>query len=164
MSNKTDWNAVRMAYVQSSKTLAEVAIEFDINAAGVEKRAHREGWTEERQKMADSVRQIATTELVSKRAQDLARLNEDNLRVARAVQAQIGLHLQQAQTSAQPIASRELRQLAGALAEVQKVARLALGASTDNHELGGPNGTPIPIANVPVEEYQAALKRALEEF
>jgi DNA-binding MurR/RpiR family transcriptional regulator len=160
---KTDWNAVRMRYVQSNKTLAEVATEFGIHHAGVEKRAHREGWTDERQKLADSVRQQATSELVTQRAKELSKLNEDNLRVARAVQAQIGRHLQESQQNNQLIASRELRQLAGALAEVQKVARLALGASTDNHELNG-GTTPIALTSVPIKEYQEAIKRALEEF
>lgn len=152
-----------MAYVQSNKTLAEIASEFGIHHSGVEKRSVREGWTDERQKLADSVRQIAASELVSVRAKELAKLNEDNLRVARAVQGQIGRHLQEAQQNKQLIASRELRQLAGALAEVQKVARLALGATTENHELTGGN-TPIPVTSVPMEEWKAALRQAINDY
>lgn len=139
----TDWTAVRLAYVTGTKTLREVADEFGIKSAGVMRRAAKEGWEAERKQQSATVSKAAQDRIADQRTDELARLNEDDLRLSRALRAQIAKSITAATAAGAPLSPPELRALAGAHESAQRVARLALGASTESSELTGKDGGPI---------------------
>jgi transposase-like protein len=161
----TDWLAVKQQYIHGTMSLVELAREHDLNDSTMRSRAMREQWQEQRDEIQRVATEQATAQAVKQRTHDLLQLNKDDLTVARALKAQITKHLALSQQTGNPLAPRDLRALASAAEAVQRVGRLAVGASTDNRELSGPNQTPIPVTNVvDVEAYKDALRRALDEF
>lgn len=160
-----DWSVVRLAYIHSSKSMADVAREFGVSEDAVRKRNEREGWVRLRHEAAQIVTNEAARRIEAARADELAKQNESDLKLARALRAQITMAINAVTLNpTQPLAPLQVRQLAGALAETQKVARLALGATTDNTGISSPAGGPVESANVPVEEYRDALRDVLREF
>ena len=155
---RADWPAVRLAYVNGAMTLREVAEHFHIKAAGVMTRAAKEGWEEERKQRQAETSTAAQARITETRAQMLARFNEDDLRVARAIRARAAAMLATAQQPA------DLRALASAMDTAQKIGRLALGATTGNTGHSDPDGGPIPITTVPVNDYLKARAEVLQEF
>lgn len=155
----TDWPALRQEWVSHpAMQLKELAAKHGLSAATVRARANRENWQRERNAMQREATQRATEAVVTTRAQQLARFNEDDLRVARAIRAKAAQMLGTAKGAA------ELRALASTLAEAQKIGRLALGATTENTGLSDPNGDPVAVSSVPVEEYLKARASVLSEF
>lgn len=122
----TDWTAARLAYVNSSKSLATIAKEYGATPAAVEKRAARERWSDERRKQSEKVGEQAQAVIADDRAATLAKFNEDDLRVAKAIRAKAASLLN---SIASP---SEMRSLASAFESAQRIGRLALGAETEN--------------------------------
>lgn len=161
---KTDWSAIRLAYIHGHKTLAQVAQDFGVTASAAEKRSEREGWSELRRIASENVSRAATERIETERTRELSAWNEADLRVARAMRGQIVAAINNAATTAQPLKPAEIRSLASAAEAVQKIGRLALGATTDNTGLSDPNGGPIPLTNVPVSEYLKARAQVLLDY
>lgn len=155
---------MRLAYIHGNKTLAQVARDFGLTDSAVEKRAEREQWTRLRREASESVSRAAAERIEAERAQELAAWNDADLRVARAMRGQIIAAINNAATTAQPLKAAEIRSLASAAEAVQKIGRLALGATTENTGLSDPNGDPVALANVPVEDYLRARAAVLSEF
>jgi hypothetical protein len=128
----TDWTQVRLAYVNGAESYAALAARLKLSASAVEKRGEREGWTDERRRQADAVGASAQEQLSAQRIADLAKFNEDDIKVAKAIRAQVARAIANAQKEERTIAPKDLRSLASALESAQRVGRLALGASTDN--------------------------------
>ena len=131
---QTDWPALKLEYVNSTLSLRELADRHGIKAAGVMHRAAKEGWEAERKRKAAELSAEAQKRLDSTRADELAKFNEDDLKIARAIRAKAA---QMMQTVTEP---RDLRSLAAAMDTAQKIGRLALGAETartvnDNRDL-----------------------------
>ncbi len=154
----TDWPALRREYVNGSLQLKELAEKHGLKAVTVRVRAHREDWESERNAVQRAVTQVAQTRLTEDRATALARFNDDDLKVARAIRGKAASMLATAKSPA------DLRALASAMGEAQKIGRLALGATTDNTGLSDPNGGPIPLTNVPVGEYLKARAQVLQDY
>jgi len=154
----TDWKALRVEYVNGAMTFKELAEKHGIKDATVRQRAHREDWEQERHALSQAVTQAAQTRLSESRSSQLARFNEDDLRVARAIRAKAAAMLATAQQPA------DLRALASAMDTAQKIGRLALGATTGNTGHSDPDGGPIPITTVPVNDYLKARAEVLQEF
>jgi len=157
----TDWEAVRLAYVNSSMSLTEVAEKMGASSAAVRKRAEREGWAEQRRELSQEVAEKAQAAITEKRAKELEEFNETDLRVARALRAQVARVIQASQrkgdgkkgedeTDAAPIllSAQDLRALAGTAEVAQRMGRLALGANTDNHVHTGKDGETLPAQPV----------------
>lgn len=166
--NGTDWVKVKLEYINSSMTMRELADKHNINAAGLMKRASREGWEAERQQKSAKVSNAAQSKLDVIRPNELAKLNEDSLKLSRALMAQAAHHIKTAQDKNAAIAPTELRQLATTISESQKIGRLALGVTTENTGVSNPDGSPI-AHNVQAhsftpEEYAQILKKALNEI
>lgn len=121
-----DWTAIRTEYVHGSMTMRELAEKHGIKAAGLMRRAAKEGWDAERKQKSAEVSKAASATLTMSRAEELARFNADDLKMARAIRAKAAQMMATATTPA------ALRALAGAVDTAQRVGRLALGASTDN--------------------------------
>jgi GAF domain-containing protein len=128
----TDWTPVRLAYVNGQESYAALAARLGLSESAVEKRGEREGWKEERRKQAEAIGATAQEHLSKQRAAELSKFNEDDLKVAKALRAQVAAAIATAQRASRAIAAKDLRSLASALESAQRVGRLALGASTDN--------------------------------
>lgn len=161
---KPDWAAIRTEYVNGTLTVAAIAKKFGVSESSAEKRASREKWKEERQQKSEYVQKEANSVLVTARIAELSKFNEDDLVVARALRSQVAASITKAKNEKRDLGANELRALASAAEASQRIGRLALGASTANNEIAGPNQTPIPVASVTTEAYLIARKKALEEF
>ena len=122
----TDWIKLRIEYVNGALQYKELAKKHGIKEGTVRQRANREGWTEERNAVSRDVTRKAAATISENRVDVLARFNEDDLKMARAIRAKA------ASMMAGTTTPQDLRALAGAVDTAQKVGRLALGAETEN--------------------------------
>lgn len=122
----TDWAAIRLEYVHGTETMRELADRHGINPAGLMKRAAREQWEAERQQKSAEVSKAVSGVLVEARIDELSRYNAEDLEAAKAIRARALAMLDDATSP------NDLRALSGAVDTASKVARLALGASTEN--------------------------------
>ena len=121
-----DWSALRIEYVNSALQYKELAEKHGLKEGTVRQRANRERWGEARNAASRAVTEKAGAVLTTSRADELARFNEDDLKMARAIRAKA------ARMMSEDMRPNDLRALAGAVEAAQKVGRLALGASTEN--------------------------------
>lgn len=123
----TDWTAVKLSYVNSNKTLREVATDHGIKAAGVMARASKEGWEAERKQKQAEVSKIVQDELIEDRASKLAKFNEQDARIAEALKAKAEMLLEHGDLD-----DKKLANLTRVFDGAQKIGLLALGAATEN--------------------------------
>jgi uncharacterized protein YjcR len=121
-----DWAAIRVEYVNSALQYKELAAKHGLKEGTVRQRGNREGWAEARNAASQVVTQQAEAVLTVNRIDELAKFNEDDLKMARAIRAKA------ARMMGQDMRPNDLRALAGVVEAAQKVGRLALGASTEN--------------------------------
>lgn len=121
-----NWAKLRLDYIHGNMSLRELAEQNNIKSAGVMRRAANEGWEASRKQESANVSRLATASLTDTRATELAKFNDDDLRVARAIRAKAA-NLLSTVTSPQ-----DIRALASAFDTAQKIGRLALGAATEN--------------------------------
>ena len=111
--------------------------------------ANTQSWTEQRRKISAEVLAKADAEITARRAEELSEYNKQDLQIAKALRAQIARHIQNSINGQTLLTPRELKILASAQAEAQKIGRLALGVSTSNNEHTGANGLPfVPILDI----------------
>lgn len=147
--SESDWDLIRTEYISSSISIREIADKYECSADALEKRAGREQWTEQRRKLSAEVLAMADKELAEKRAKLLVEFNAHDLEVAIAIRNQIKQHIDAATENGEPLDSNDLKRLASAASDAQKIGRLALGVSTSNNEVTGASGQPlVPILNV----------------
>lgn len=72
----TDWQAIKLEYINSPLSLKEIAEKHDLKDATVRQRAHREDWEAERHALSQSVTQAAQEQLTDDRTNQLAKFNE----------------------------------------------------------------------------------------
>jgi hypothetical protein len=122
----TDWNAISIEFVSGVESYRALAHRHGLKEATVRQRASREGWQARRHELSQSVTAKAQDALTSQRVGELAKFNEDDLKIAKEIrekaQAMMGADLKPA----------DLKALSGAVKDAQIVGRLALGASTEN--------------------------------
>lgn len=147
-TKEADWPAIRLAYIHGSKTLAQLAVEYGVSSSAAEKRSEREKWADARRELSDSVSRAAAERLSSERTIELANWNDADLKVARAMRGQIVAAINNATNTAKPLKPAEIRSLASAAESVQKMGRLALGATTNNTGLSDPNGAPLEFTKI----------------
>lgn len=160
----TDWTPIRLAYIHSGKSLAQVAADFRVTADAAEQRSAREGWAELRRQASEAVSTAAAARMEAERVSELVAWNAADLAAAKALRARV-LHCLDAQPEEgdEPIGPNQVRALVAAAEGVQRIGRLALGATTENTGLSNPEGGPIEGANVPVGDYEEALRRVMSE-
>lgn len=122
----TDWQAIKLEYINSPLSLKDIAEKHGLKDATVRQRAHREDWEQERHALSQSVTQAAQEQLTDDRTNQLAKFNEDDLRMARAIRAKAASMMKDVNRPS------ELRAIAGAADIAQRIGRLALGAETEN--------------------------------
>lgn len=123
----TDFVAIKLEYVNGNDTLRELAERHGVKVAGLFTRCANEGWEDERKQIQARTSREAQEQMLIDRVAELAKFNEDDIRIAKAIRAKAAKMMQ---TSANT--PSELKSLAGAMDIAQKIGRLALGAETAN--------------------------------
>jgi len=160
----TDWTPIRLAYIHSGKSLAQVASEFGVTPDAAEKRSEREGWAALRREAAEAVSAAAMARMEAERVSELVAWNAADLAAAKALRAKVLQCLEhEPGEDEEPLGPGQVRALVAAAEGVQRIGRLALGATTENTGLSNPEGGPIEGANVPAAEYEDALRRVMAE-
>lgn len=124
---QTNWPSLKLEYVNSAMSLRELADRHGIKSAGVMARAAKEGWDNERKQKQAEVSRAAQEQISLTRTDELAKFNEDDLRMARAIRGRAA----QMMTTATGMTASELSAVARAADTAQKIGRLALGAETE---------------------------------
>lgn len=118
----TDWVKLKLEYVHGTDALRDLADKYNIKAAGVMRRAANEGWDSARKQESAKVSNASNAILGDTRVTELAKFNDDDLKVAR------GLRQKAASMLSGMDNPQDLRALAGVFDAAQKIGRLALGA------------------------------------
>lgn len=126
MSGKRDWEALEAAYVSGCLTLEGFAQAHGIPYDTVAKQAAKRKWQAKRQANGKAVASMALSLANDEAADELAAQNR------RDVAAAAALHNKVCELIGVAESARDVRALAGALKDAQAVARLALGAATEN--------------------------------
>mgnify|MGYP003499594048 CR=1 FL=1 len=123
----TDWAALKLQYVHGAETLREIADKHNIKAAGVMRRAAKEGWDAARKQESAKVSTVAHAALGDERATRLAKFNEQDAKIAEALKAKAAKLL-----NSDSVDASELSALSRVFDTAQKMGLLALGAATAN--------------------------------
>ncbi len=123
----TDWAALKLQYVHGAETLREIADKHNIKAAGVMRRAAKEGWDAARKQESAKVSTVAHAALGDERATRLAKFNEQDAKIAEALKANAARILNGADVD-----DKVLANLTRIFDGAQKIGLLALGAATAN--------------------------------
>lgn len=157
-----DWAKIKLEFVHTGARVVDLATKYGIKEDTIWKRVSRDGWSDMRVDAEQKAYADAEGELSKRRVKDLAKFNEDDLKIARAIRGRVANRLNNVETVITP---SELRSLAATAEAAQRMGRLALGASTDNVGLAGPGGEgPVATTNVSKDDYLKARKEVLEEF
>lgn len=156
---------IRAEFIAGRMTLRDLAEKHGVSYEALRKVASRGEWMDERHNVTQKVTSEAVATAIQTRVSELSQFNADDLRMAKALRGMAAQLINQSQQpGAKKLTIGELGQIARLASDAQKIGRLALGASTDNHELTGAGQGPIQVSDVPLDEYKAALKKALEEY
>ena len=161
-----DWPALKLEFVNGVMSTADLALTHRLTKAAVQGRVARGKWMAERQRLSAAVSATTQETLTQSRRSELAEFNASDLKMAKALRGLVAGRITKAQREgAAPLSSVELRALASTAESAQKMGRLALGASTDNHGIGGPGGEgPVAVTAVPMDDYLKARTQAMADF
>lgn len=123
----TDWQALRIEYVNGAMQYKELAEKHGIKEGTVRQRANREDWAHERNALSRAVTQAANATLGDERATRLAKFNEQDAKIAEALKAKAARML-----NALGDDDKALANLVRVFDGAQKIGLLALGAATAN--------------------------------
>lgn len=160
-----DWTAIKLAYVNGGMSMRQLAERFDVKAAGLMKRAAREGWEAERQQNSAKVSNAAQLLINEERPSELAAFNQGDLQISKALRSMVAKQITSAQQeNGARLTAAELRALASAAEAAQRMGRLALGANTENVGHAGIAGQPIEVTSIPVEAYLQARAKVVDAY
>lgn len=128
MRLSTDWPSLRTEYINGSMQYKELAAKHGLKESTVRVRGHRDGWGEARNAVQQDVTRRATEISTFDRAAQLARFNEQDIKIAEAIKSKAAHMLRQ-----NGIDDRVLANLTRIFDGAQKIGLLALGAATENH-------------------------------
>lgn len=164
MASSRKYADIRAEFIAGRMTLRDLAEKHGVSYEALRKVASRGGWMDERHSVTQKITSEAVAAAIQTRVSELSRFNADDLRMAKALRGMAAKIINESQQGGKKLTIGELVQIARLVGDAQKIGRLALGASTDNHELTGAGQGPIQVSDVPLDEYKAALKKALEEY
>ena len=168
--SRPKYDQLKVEFINGKMSLRELAEAHGVKYDALRQVAARGEWMDERHRASQIVTATAIDSQIKTRVSELSQFNKDDLQMAKAIRASAARILTE---SSQPspdgkppkrLTLGELGQLARVVNDAQKIGRLALGASTDNHELTGAAGGPVQLSDVPLAEYEAALKKALDQY
>jgi hypothetical protein len=143
-----DWFAVRAEYVAGSMSLRALAEKHGLSHDTLRRQSRTGKWTEARREQARKVAAELEARTVASRVVQLKEWNDADLTLAKNVRARIAMRLAKigppADHGDQDL--KALQTITTMLESVQRIARLALGATTHNSGVSGPNGGPLEVA------------------
>lgn len=165
MSSSQKYVDIRAEFIGGNMTIRELSDKHGLKYDALRKVAARQEWMKERHKVSQKVTSNAVNIAINTRVSELSQFNADDLRMAKAIRGMAAKIINESQhQDGKKLSIGELGQIARIVGDAQKIGRLALGASTDNHELTGAGQGPIQVSDVPLDEYKAALEQALKDF
>ena len=129
---RIDWPAAKIEYVTNAAlTLADIAAKYGTTMDATKQQCLRNNWVEERAERSRILSQKVTEKSILDIVGELAKYNEQDLIAAKSLRALAAKRMQSA-NQGQNLEPKDVRALAGAIESAQRIARLALGASTEN--------------------------------
>ncbi|OOF62052.1 hypothetical protein [Rodentibacter pneumotropicus] len=123
---KYDWTTIKTQFITSGLSIEEFAKQNAISVGTLRRQVSQGKWIEERDQIEIEVRSKAVEYVVNNRAARLAKFDDDCVELADDFRKKAKAFLHQIDS---PMA---LKALTGAMKDTQAMARLALGASTEN--------------------------------
>lgn len=160
-----DWYALKTEFINGHMSAPALAQARSVSVSTLKQRAAREGWHDERRRLGLAVTETAQGVITEQRLTDLQEFNSADLEVARALRSMIRTRLVRVEQEGAPaLTATELSSLSATAERVQKIGRLAMGATTENAGIGGIGGGPVAWATVPLDVYLKAREQALRDF
>lgn len=169
---EVDWTVVRTAYITGAMSTSELATMYGQTHSAVHTQCTRHGWAAERARLQKEASERALKIFTDKRDKAIEKLANQAAILTENVFAHISFILQDAavkdangRTIGTTLDAKEINQLASAIGQDLKAARLNLGISTDNQaQTEAPPAAPeIPFNDLdPMEasrQYQQLMER-----
>lgn len=170
----TDWASVKLEFINGSMTYEQLAEQFGINVNAVKAQGARGKWMDERNRLQQELTKNAQIERSKKKQDELERINEADISIANGLRNQIIDALKATKdreeggkkVKGEKLQPKELRSLAGAAVEAQKLSRLAIGAPTEQvvNEHSGPGGGPMQSEVFLTDAQRTAADEILDAF
>ncbi|OOH91868.1 hypothetical protein BMT54_01795 [Pasteurellaceae bacterium 15-036681] len=135
-----DWVKLKLEFVKSSLSIRDFAEAYGVPYSTFSKKVMREKWSSERNQIGIKLESKSVEKTVEDKSTELAKFEAKSLKAIAVAQDGI---INALSVGGKP---NEVKALTGALVDLQKVYRLALGASTENQATGS------------VEDYSVWLK------
>lgn len=143
-----DWMAIKVDFVRNGLKPEKLIEKYVVSPHTLRRRIRLEGWVEARDEFHNSLKRELDNSSLDLRVAKLEQLNWDDLDVASRLRAQVVFALRASEDAKKPIDPLSLRALAGVAESAQRIARLALGLSTQNTELSGNPAKPLTLTTV----------------
>jgi hypothetical protein len=151
MTNKTkskpskpiDWPAVRLTFIGGNMSVPEHAATYGVTVAAMRQRVARGKWLNERRKLSKNVTTFALSSLTKTKGTELAEFDAADARLSSALRDIAAKMLADAMApDAKKLTPSEARTIASLAETAQKIGRIALGGTTENHGVSGVSGAP----------------------
>lgn len=140
----TDWVTIETEYVHGTESMRDIAARFEIKPAGVMARATKGGWEAKRKHKQTQLSKVAGEKLQDAKIDELTAWNAATLNEAKLLKAAARTMYAFSEDGKvrlkENITPAELSAAASANAQADRLARLALGVSTDNSQVTGKGG------------------------
>lgn len=121
-----DWVAIKLEFVKSTLSIRDFAQAYGIPHSTLLKKAAAEKWSDERNQIGIRLESKAVDKVTDDKSDELAQFERKSLKAISRTHDKLLMMLEMAEKPS------ELKAVSGALVDLQKVYRLALGASTEN--------------------------------
>ena len=135
------WGLIRADYITSELSLPEIARRHNVTVGSVTMRAYRDNWSQSRKDHHNSINAILERELTRSRLEELKAWNDGDIKLAQMLRSK-ATH-QAMNLDATPRNLEKLRTIAAIVESTQRIARLAMGAPTNNTGIGNMDGSSI---------------------
>lgn len=125
-----DWIAIKVQFINSSLSIREFSEKYGIPYGSLSKQVAQGKWLDERKEIGKDTETKSIEFSVNNRAIKLAKVDDDYIELADDFLRKAKVLLKEIDS---PMA---LKALTGAMKDTQAIARLALGASTENQAVG----------------------------
>ncbi|OOF40879.1 hypothetical protein BKK47_02935 [Rodentibacter mrazii] len=121
-----DWAKIKVEFIKSTLSIRDFAEAFNIPLGTLSRKVTKEKWTDERSQVDHKVITKSIEKTIEDRVDELTQFENKNLKAIAYAQDEV---LKMLSVCEKP---SEIKSLTGALLDLQKGYRLALGASTEN--------------------------------
>jgi hypothetical protein len=160
-TQRADWPAIKLAFIKGTMSTAEHAATFGVTLDAMRQRVARGKWMAERHAMSQAVTVVATAKAIRSKAEQLAEFDAQDASMSRALRGVAARMLADAnKQDGRKLTASEARTIASLAEAAQKIGRIALGGTTENHGVGGLAGAP-PIAT---SNMTPKAKKAMDDY